>query len=224
MSIHKEHRKRVKQRFLGEGLDHFDEIHALELLLFYAIPRIDVNPLAHRLLHAFGSLHDVLSAPIPALCEIEGMNRNTAAYLHLIASVYAAAPAKTYRQLPMNSPSALCAYFQQLYAYESREVLRMVCLDEQYFLRSSHVLAEGSVNHVTVSLRKIIEHAILDHCAIIVLAHNHPKARASVSRDDLISTRQVSEYLKTLSISLYDHIIVGEDNVISMRDSACMPD
>lgn len=223
-SIHAGHRKRMRERFLQTGLDGFQEHEILELLLFYAIPRVDVNPLAHRLLQRFGSLHDVLAAPVRTLTEVEGMTQNAAVYLHLLASVYAAAPERTYHQLPLDSPSALCAYFQQLYAYENREILRLACLDERYYLRNCHVLAEGSLTHVSSSIRTVVEHAVLDHCGIVVLAHNHPNARAQVSRDDPISTRQLSEYLKTLSITLHDHIIVGENNVISMRDSGCMPD
>jgi DNA repair protein RadC len=84
MSIHKEHRQRVKQRFLGEGMDHFDEVHALELLLFYAIPQGDVNPLAHRLLDHFGNLHQVLEAPPEQLMAVPGIREHTAVLLGLV--------------------------------------------------------------------------------------------------------------------------------------------
>lgn len=221
-SIHQGHRQRVRERFLQTGLNGFQEHQILEFLLFYAIPRADTNPLAHRLLRRFGSLNEVLAASIPALRSVEGMTENAAIYLRLIASVYAASPDKTYAQVPMNNPASICAYFQRIYAYENREVLRLACLDEQFFLRNCHILEVGTTRSVTVSIRKIVEHAIFDNSSILILAHNHPNSTAQVSREDISSTEQIMGYLKTLSIELFDHIIVGQDNVISMRDTGCL--
>lgn len=87
MSIHKEHRRRVKNRFLGEGMDNFEELHALELLLFYAIPQGDVNPLAHRLLDNFGSLRQVLTAPPSQLMRVPGVGEHTAILLGLVKGI-----------------------------------------------------------------------------------------------------------------------------------------
>ena len=87
MTIHREHRRRVKNRFLGEGMDHFDEVHALELLLFYAIPQGDVNPLAHRLLDHFGGLHQVLTAPPEQLMQVTGVGEHTAILLGLVKGI-----------------------------------------------------------------------------------------------------------------------------------------
>ena len=221
-SIHQGHRQRIRERFLQTGLNGFQEHQVLEFLLFYAIPRTDTNPLAHRLLQRFGSIHEVLSASIPALCSVEGMTENAAIYLRLIASVYAAAPDKTYTQVPMNNIPSVCAYFQRIYTYENREVLRLACLDEHFFLRSCHILEIGSNRSVTIFIRKIVEHAIYDNSSILILAHNHPNGKARVSREDISSTEQIAGYLKTLSIELFDHIIVGQDHVISMRDTGCL--
>ena len=88
MSIHVDHRKRVKERFLTEGLDGFDEVHALELLLFYAIPQGDVNPLAHRLLNHFGNLRQVLEAPTGQLMAVDGVKTHTAVLLGLVKGLY----------------------------------------------------------------------------------------------------------------------------------------
>ena len=220
--MHKGHRQRMRERFLQTGLNGFQEHEILEFLLFHAIPRRDTNPLAHRLLQRFGGLHEVLAAPIPALREIEGMTENAAVLIHLIAAVYAASPEKTYRQIPLDSTAALCAYFQRAFAYETHEQLRALCLDEQGFLRSSEILAEGTRTNVTVTLRQIVELAIRTQSTVIVLAHSHPDAKAAVSRADLILTQQISAYLRALSIQLADHIIVGKDSVLSMRETGCI--
>ena len=87
MSVHDGHRKRLRQRFMDEGLDHFSDIQVLELLLFYAIARQDTNPIAHRLLDHFGSLSQVLEAPVEELCKVEGVGENTAVYLRLVTQV-----------------------------------------------------------------------------------------------------------------------------------------
>ena len=82
--IHSGHRTRMKQRYLGQGLEGFSDHEALELLLYYAIPRADVNPLAHRLLERFGSFRGVLDAEAAELTEVEGMGESAAALLRLV--------------------------------------------------------------------------------------------------------------------------------------------
>ena len=112
MSIHDGHRKRLRQRFLQEGLEHFTDVQVLELVLFYAISRQDTNPIAHALLDHFGSLSQVMDAPVEELCKVEGIGENTAAYLHLITQVGDAisetAPQRSIFCLPWKAVPPIC--------------------------------------------------------------------------------------------------------------------
>lgn len=87
MSIHDGHRQRLKQRFLEEGLESFTDIQVLELLLFFSVPRQDTNPIAHALLDHFGSLYQVLEAPVEELRKVKGVGEQSALLLSLMNDV-----------------------------------------------------------------------------------------------------------------------------------------
>lgn len=84
MSVHEGHRQRKKEQFREHGLDAFADHEALELLLYYAIPRQDTNPIAHRLIERFGSLEGVFSAPAYELQKVEGVGENAATLIRLL--------------------------------------------------------------------------------------------------------------------------------------------
>ena len=85
MSKHDGHRQRLRERFMAEGLDNFTQEQVLELLLFYGIPRIDTNEIAHDLIAHFGSLSQVLDAPVKELMKVPGIGESAAVLLHLIS-------------------------------------------------------------------------------------------------------------------------------------------
>lgn len=83
-NLHENHRKRLKERFLEEGLENFQNHNILELLLFYSVPRRDTNALAHELIDKFGSLSAVFDADYDSLLDCKGVSENTAVLLKLI--------------------------------------------------------------------------------------------------------------------------------------------
>ena len=85
--MHSEHRKRLKGRFLREGLEHFEPHNVLELLLFYSIPQKDTNETAHLLMQRFGSLQGVFDAPFEELCRVPGIKEHSATLIKLIPSL-----------------------------------------------------------------------------------------------------------------------------------------
>ena len=130
MSIHKDHRQRLRDRFLKEGLDNFDELYVLELLLFYCIPRVDTNPIAHRLLDYFGSLNNVLNATAEELEKVEGIGKNTSTFLSLITQV------GRYYQVKQTNPGKILRTIDQCGNYlvpyffgREQETVFMLCLD-----------------------------------------------------------------------------------------------
>ena len=220
MSIHKDHRQRVKQRFLGEGLDYFDEVHALELLLFYAIPQGDVNPLAHRLLDHFGNLHQVREAPPQQLMAVPGIREHTAVLLGLVKGIsqkylieYKAKPVQ------LMTRKECGRYLMDWFVGRRDETVMLLCLDAKRALLACRIISEGSVNTAEVSVRKVVEAALAVNATTAVLAHNHPSGIAVPSMEDIVTTRRMGMALDAVGVILEDHIVVAGRDYVSLRDS-----
>ena len=220
MSIHDGHRKRLRQRFLQEGLEHFTDVQVLELVLFYAISRQDTNPIAHALLDHFGSLSQVMDAPIEELCKVEGIGENTAAYLHLITQVggcYLRDRAAKVNILPTMESCA--AYLHPYFYGRSIEMVYLLCLDAKCKLLTCGKIAEGDVNSTSLSIRKIVETALLANASSVLLAHNHPGGMAIPSYEDIATTRNVVSALRAVEVRFVDHLIFCEDDYVSLVQS-----
>ncbi len=220
-SIHKDHRKRVKERFCREGLDNFNEINVLELLLFYCVQRRDTNPLAHRLLEHFGKLSNVLEATREELMQVEGMSENMAVYLTLIKDV-----SRYYMVNQTAAPSMLttideCAkYIRPYFVGRPLETVFLLCLDAKCKVICCKKVSEGGVNSAPISTRKVVETALFSKATSVVLAHNHPSGFAVPSLEDLRVTRSISDALKAVEVTLVDHMIFGDDgDYVSMAQS-----
>lgn len=220
MSIHDGHRQRLKARFRAEGLDHFDEVHVLELLLFYTMSRRDTNPLAHRLLEHFGSLSAVLEASAEELEQVEGVGEHISTFLTLITQT------GRYYQIQQTGPGKIlrtideCGLFLLPYFYGlDVENVFMLCLDAKCKVLCCKKVGEGSVNSANVPVRRIVEMALNSKATTVVLAHNHPSGVAIPSGDDILTTKRVAEALATVDIILADHIVVCKDDFVSIVQS-----
>lgn len=219
--IHQGHRGRLKQRFLESGLDAFSDYHILELLLFYVLPRRDTNVLAHRLMQRFGSLSGVLDAPIQELSEVEGIGDSAAAYLKLFSQV-----ARVYFNdklkdgVVLDTAEKVGEYLIPKYIGIMHEMVLLVCLDSKGKVQSCTAVMEGTINATQVSVRKIIETAVRNNAASVILSHNHPSGLAIPSRDDIVTTQKIEQALALISVHLVDHIIVADNDWVSLRDSA----
>lgn len=220
MSTHDGHRARLRKRFMDEGLDHFTEIQALELLLYYAIPRVDTNPIAHALLEHFGSLSQVLDASVEELCKVKGIGENTAVYLHLITEMGRFYQVNRSSQVKILSTLESCAeYLVPFFFGRKVESVFLLCLDAKCKVLACKEVGEGSVNSAGISIRKIVETAIGVNATTVVLAHNHPSGLAIPSAEDVQTTRRIANALQAVEITLADHIIVADDDYVSMAMS-----
>lgn len=216
-NLHDGHRKRMRERFLKYGLEGFQEHEMLEMLLFYAIPRVNTNELAHRLIDRFGSLYGVVTADISLLREVKGVTENAAVLLKLMPALYQNCTTDPAQQQLIYTYEASCAYFEKLYRFETEEVLRVACLDDMLHLKKCVVVKNGSLTKVEATLIEIIRCCVLADCRCFILAHNHPGQTCKASRQDIASTHMLFERLNTLSFEMLDHIIVGRDGALSMR-------
>lgn len=221
MSVHEGHRDRVRQRYLEEGLDGFQEHEVLEMLLFYCLSRKDTNELAHRLLEEFGNLQAVLAATPGQLASVAGIGQGTAVFLSFINDF------NRYVQIRKaeSECSTLCtldacgAYLYPKFLGRRNEVVYMICLDSKCKILGCKLLGEGSVNSAAVPIRRIVEHALNMNASTVILAHNHPSGVALPSTEDVQTTRILSGALQAVDVLLADHMVFSDEEFISMRQS-----
>lgn len=222
MSIHDGHRHRLKERFLREGLDGFDEHNVLELMLFYCIPRKDTNPIAHALLTHFGSLAQVLEAPVEELAKVPGVGENAAAYLSLLSALTRYYLVSRSRDLKILTTVEQCGeYLVPRFQGRTNETVMLLCLDAKCKVLCCKEIGEGSVNSAGVPVRRVVETALGANATTVILAHNHPSGMALPSSEDIQTTQRVAAALAAVEIVLADHIIVAEDDFVSLAQSGC---
>lgn len=220
MSIHDGHRQRMKERFFHEGLDHFSEFEALEMLLYYAIPRKDTNPLAHALIDRFGSMAQVLDAPLEELEKVPGISRNAAVLLKLVTEMGRLYKVKRTEEIKILRTITECGNYLKPYFFgRINETVYLLCLDAKCKVLSCREVGEGSVNSANVPIRRIVEIALAANASSVILAHNHPSGIALPSTEDVATTRRVAAALSTVDIQLADHIIVADDDYVSLVQS-----
>ena len=210
----------MKERFAQEGLDHFSDIQVLELLLFYCIPQKDTNPLAHALLDRFGSLSQVLEAPVEELRKVPGVGDHTATFLHLITEAgrfYLVNRSSQEKILPTLES---CAEFMLPFFFGRKvETVFLLCLDAKCKVLCCREIGEGSINAAGISVRRVVETALNAGATTVVLAHNHPSGLALPSTEDIQTTRRVAMALSAVEIQLADHIVVADGDYVSLVQS-----
>lgn len=220
MGVHDGHRDRMRKRFFTNGLSGFADHEALELLLYYAIPRGDVNPLAHALMDRFGSLSGVLSAPMELLTQVDGVGERTAALLHLVLQITQKARlADLEQELALNTRERVGAYLLELFSRERNEAVYQICLDGKGKLLACRRLGEGSASAVNLDIRQIVQNAITFCASSVILAHNHPSGVALPSQEDHAATLRVKAALEAIDVRLEDHIVVADHDFISFSQS-----
>lgn len=218
--VHDGHRARVRDRFLHEGLRHFEPHQVLELLLFYAIPRKDTNELAHALLSRFHRLCDVFDAPYEELIKVQGMTHNAAVLLSCCGQLVPRILAERGEAgTLLHTCEDVGRYLLPRFHGYRQEVVMLLSLDNRHRVLDCSVLCEGSVNATAISLRQAVHKALQYNATAAVIAHNHPAGLALPSKADIQTTRQLVETFAQVEIELLDHIIVAEDDFVSMRES-----
>ncbi len=223
MGIHDGHRARLRASFLEHGLRSMNDINALELLLFYALPRRDTNETAHLLLERFGSLDGVFSAPIEELCEVEGVGEYAAALITLIPEIMKKARLSKVREIKQIKCSEDAGeYLLPYFMNEQDEVVYMLCLDAKRAVICCTEMGRGVVNTVDANIRRMVEKALKVKACSVIIAHNHPDGIAIPSREDDVFTKCLYDAMETVGIRLEDHIIVADEDYISVADSGIM--
>lgn len=220
MGVHDGHRERVKERFLKQGLSGFEPHEILELALFYTRPRGNTNVIAHNLLKKFKSLSAVLDAPIEELLTVDGVGENTAVFLKLLPQLFAAYRCdKNKDEKIINGTAAAGEYFVPLFIGKKSEEVYMLSLDDKHKIIRCTKLFEGSVNAAPITVKKVVAEAVNTNATTVIIAHNHPGGIALPSSNDKVVTNKLFIALDLINIKLEDHIIVADEDYVSLADS-----
>jgi DNA repair protein RadC len=210
----------MKERFSQEGMDHFSEFEALEILLYYAIPRKDTNPIAHGLINHFGSLAQVLDASVEELEQVSGISHNVAVLLKLVTEMGRLYMVKRAEDTKILKTITDCGEYLKSYFFgRVNETVYLLCLDAKCKVIGCRKVGEGSVNSANVPIRRIVEMALEANATSVVLAHNHPSGLALPSGDDVQTTCRLAMALNAVEIELVDHIIVADEDYVSLAQS-----
>ncbi len=222
MNEHEGHRVRLRESFIETGIEGMADHQVLELLLTYALPRVDVNPLAHRLLDRFGSLEQVLSARPDQLRQIRGIGESTAIFLSLLGEVDRRILLQRFsgqgKRPLLGTPSTLGGYMLALSLRDRYETLRLVCLNKKYELIYEGVISSGSLTEVLADPRPILETALVHKACFIALAHNHPSGDVTPSREDEAAADRIEAAASAVGIGVVDQFILGRDAAYSLRN------
>ena len=214
------HRNRLKDRFRNEGLAHFEEVHVLELVLFYVIARKDTKPVARALMDRFGSLKAVIEAHPKELQKVPGVGENVATFLKLLQEFTQYYYIKRTEMPKVIHDMNECGrYLANYFLGQSNEVVYLLCLDAKCGVLGLTKIGEGTVNSANVSLRKIAETALAYGACSVVVAHNHPGGLAMPSGEDIRTTRMIGQALDLVGVCLVDHVVVSDGDFVSMRQS-----
>ncbi len=217
---HSGHRKRMRNRYLNTGFDSFEAHEILEMILYYCYPQKDTNPIAHKLLDTFGSISAIFDAPFDALVK-SGVSENVATYLKMIPDVSRVyLDDKNSNKNKIVYIDRLGSYFINKYIGRIDEHLMLLLLDSKCKELFCGVVSAGTTSSSDVNIRKIIDLAMRYNATNAVIAHNHPSGVALPSRSDLKATQVLSSTLSAVGVNLLDHIIIADDDYISLKDSA----
>ena len=218
-----DHRKRLRARFRDGGADALPDYEMLELVLFRALHRQDVKPLARALLDRFGDFNAVLSASPARLAEVRGVGDAVITELKVVeAAAHRLARARILRRQVLSSWDALLSYCQTALAHQETETFHVLYLDRKNVLIADERQARGTVDHVPVYPREVVKRALELNASALILVHNHPSGDPTPSAADIDMTRQIEQAARALGLVLHDHLVIGRSTEQSFRSAGLL--
>lgn len=213
-----DHRSRLRSRFMQGGAAAMPDYELLELLLFRAIPRQDVKPLARLLLDSFGDFNRVVTAPTARLLAVKGVGEAVVQELKIVeAAAQRMMRARVLNRAVLTSWDALLDYCHTSMAHRETEQFRILFLDRKNVLIADEEQAKGTVDHVPVYPREVVKRGLELNASAIILVHNHPSGDPTPSSSDIVMTQQIKDAAEVLGIVLHDHLIIGKSRELSFR-------
>lgn len=213
-----DHRQRLRARFMAGGAQAVPDYELLELVLFRAIPRRDVKPLAHALMARFGDFNRVITAPEARLRDISGIGDAVVTELKIVeAAAHRMARSKILQQHAVSGWDALLDYCHTTMSHRETEQFRVLYLDRKNVVIGDEEQAKGTVDHVPVYPREVAKRALELNASALILVHNHPSGDPTPSEADIEMTKQINNACHALGLTLHDHLIIGKSRELSFR-------
>ena len=214
----RDHRRRLRDRFLEGGAAAMPDYELLELLLFRALPRCDVKPVARRLIETFGDFARVLTAPPDRLKAVRGVGPAVVLELKIAeAAAHRLARSKVIRKPVISSWDAVLDYCHTTMSHLETEQFRVLYLDRKNVLIADEEQARGTVDHVPVYPREVVKRALELNASALILVHNHPSGDPTPSEADIAMTERIRAAAEVLGLTLHDHLIIGKSRELSFR-------
>jgi len=213
------HRQRIKDKYKKSGIDGWLDYEVLELALSYAIVRKDTKPIAKELITRFKTINGILDADREELKSVPGISEHAALFFSLlkdIAILYL--ESGLHNKNLLSSSEVVYAYLKASLKGSADEEFKTLFLNGSNQLIAVETLQTGTVNRSVVYPRKIVERALYHHALGVIIAHNHPAGTLKPSQDDCAVTKTIRDALKTVEISLLDHIIIGGNDYFSFNE------
>ena len=220
-NIHDGHRNRMRERIKKTGFKGMQEHEILEVLLYYSVPRKDTNPIAHRLINRFGSIAGVFDASEDQLLMVDGITQNSATLIKMLVPLFHEYKKQKKEGVRLTNEKECAKFLCDYYHGINNETITVLCLDSSCKILAFEPICEGDCSNVMVNCRRVIE-IVFTHAntTSVIISHNHPNGVALPSREDIYATNELIRMLKSVSISLADHIIVAGDEYVSLATSA----
>lgn len=213
------HRDRLRTRFVQGGADALADYELLELVLFMAIPRRDVKPLAKALLDQFGGLPQLMAASHHELTQFDGISENTATAIKAINAISLRTVKQEIMRKPiLNNWTRLMDYCHAVMAHEKREHFRILFMNKKNELIADEVQGSGTVDHTPAYPREIMKRALELGATAMILLHNHPSGDPKPSQADIDLTRAVIRAAETFNIVIHDHVIISKSGYFSFKN------
>jgi DNA repair protein RadC len=212
------HRERLRDRFRSVGADALSDYELLEMVLFRALPRRDVKPLAKQLIGKFGSFAETVHAPEIRLREVAGLGEAAITEIKLIAAAASrVAKGQLKQRTVLSSWSSVIDYCRAAMAFADKEQFRVLFLDKRNQLIADELQQVGTIDHTPVYPREIVKRALELSATAVILVHNHPSGDPTPSQSDIQMTRSIIDIAGPLGIAVHDHIIVGKNGHASLK-------
>jgi DNA repair protein RadC len=221
-NLHEGHRKRLKEEFVAQDFHESIPPHRiLEMLLFYGIPRKDTNPIAHELLNKFGSLRGVIEAPYEDLFEVKGMTQNAAALIKIVMPIARRyeTDGKENLNRRFNSIDEIGEFLTKKHMGYGIETFAVTCFKPKGELIACEIISKGDMTSVPLTMKSIVQTVLKHKTTSVVISHNHINKDARPSIADLRMTKSIKDTLASIGVNLLDHIIVSENDFISLAQS-----
>jgi len=218
------HRKRVKAKFRGYGIEPLADYEILEFLLFFCIPRKDTKTIAKEMLHVFGTLYNLMNTDIDDIMRQCDVTEHAAILLTLVPQLLRKYQQSKWKHGIRLSNSKICSeYCKTLFTGKTIECLYVLCMDSNRNLIFSELVSVGTTNQTTVYMRNLVKTVLKPNINAIILSHNHPSGVLQPSDSDIELTNKAIRLFNILGINVDDHIIVSEDRVFSLYESGLIP-